>query len=44
MARLLDHWMDVPEGNTYRIQEVHLAVLHQICLLVEEALSRGGAP
>jgi D-sedoheptulose 7-phosphate isomerase len=40
MCKLLDHWIDVPEGSTYRIQEIHLAALHQICLLVEEALSR----
>jgi D-sedoheptulose 7-phosphate isomerase len=43
MKPLLDHRMDVPAGKTYRIQEVHLAALHQICRIVEESLTGGGA-
>ena len=42
MKPLLDLQMDVRAGTTYRIQEVHLAALHQICRIVEETLTSGG--
>lgn len=38
MAQRLDYIVDIPSGNTYRIQELHLAVIHQICRIVEESL------
>ncbi len=42
MAPLLDYHIDVADDATYRIQEVHLAALHQICRLVEDEMAGGG--
>jgi D-sedoheptulose 7-phosphate isomerase len=40
VAGLVDHLIDVPHGDTQRIQEVHSMVLHVLCEVVEEAASR----
>jgi len=37
-AGLCDHCLIVPSGDTPRIQEMHLAVAHNICALTEAAL------
>jgi D-sedoheptulose 7-phosphate isomerase len=39
VAGLVDHLIDVPHGDTQRIQEVHSMVLHVLCEVVEEAAS-----
>jgi D-sedoheptulose 7-phosphate isomerase len=36
LAALSDHLIDVPSGNTPRIQEAHMLLGHIICQLVEE--------
>ena len=38
MKALLDHHINVPSGSTPRVQEVHLAILHQISKVIEENL------
>lgn len=45
-ARLADVALPVPSADTQHVQEVHLAVLHVLCALVEERLraTAGGAP
>ena len=40
-AALCDHCIVVPSEDTPRIQEVHLALAHNICALTEDALFRG---
>jgi D-sedoheptulose 7-phosphate isomerase len=37
VAALVDHLVDVPHGDTQRVQEVHAMVLHVLCEVVEEA-------
>ncbi len=37
MAQWADYLIDVPEGPTWRIQEIHLAVLHRLCAEVEQS-------
>lgn len=39
MRELCDLCLCVPSGNTARIQEMHIAAGHTICMLVEEALA-----
>jgi D-sedoheptulose 7-phosphate isomerase len=38
---LVDHLIDVPSGETPRIQEVHGMVVHLLCQIVEEELFAG---
>jgi len=40
LGGLVDHLIDVPHGDTQRIQEVHSMVLHVLCQVVEEAAPR----
>jgi D-sedoheptulose 7-phosphate isomerase len=40
VAGLVHHLIDVPHPDTQRIQEVHAMVLHLLCGVVEEAVSR----
>ena len=40
VAGLVHHLIDVPHPDTQRIQEVHAMVLHLLCEVVEEAVSR----
>jgi D-sedoheptulose 7-phosphate isomerase len=39
MKGKVDILIDVPGDKTYRIQELHLAILHQLCAVVEGLLS-----
>ncbi len=39
MKGKVDFLIDVPGDRTYRIQELHLAILHQLCAVVEGLLS-----
>jgi D-sedoheptulose 7-phosphate isomerase len=41
MADLCDHLVRVPSAETQRIQEIHIAVGHAICELVETELFGG---
>jgi len=41
LAGLVDYLIDVPHGETARIQEVHVMVVHVLCQVVEEAMPRG---
>jgi D-sedoheptulose 7-phosphate isomerase len=41
VAGLVDHLIDVPHGETARIQEVHGMVVHLVCQGIEEALFPG---
>ncbi len=36
LAELVDIPLRVPESETYRVQELHIALYHQLCLLLEE--------
>ena len=38
MAELCDILLNAPESETYRVQEAHLKLYHQLCLRVESAL------
>ncbi len=38
IAELCDILLNVPETETYKVQELHLPLYHQICMRVEEAL------
>ncbi len=38
MAALCDILLDVPERETYRVQELHLPLYHRLCMDVEQAL------
>jgi D-sedoheptulose 7-phosphate isomerase len=38
---LVDHWINVPSGETPRIQESHILVGHVLCELVEEETAGG---
>ena len=38
MASLCDILLNVPETETYKVQEQHLPLYHQICARVEAAL------
>ncbi len=38
MRNLCDHLVAVPTDDTQRIQEIHIAVGHAICEIVESAL------
>ena len=38
MAQLCDVLLNVPEKETYKVQELHLPLYHQICARVEAAL------
>jgi D-sedoheptulose 7-phosphate isomerase len=38
LGRLADHHLNVPSSSTARIQEVHIALLHVLCELVEREL------
>lgn len=38
MAKLVDVLLNVPETETYRVQELHLPLYHQICARVEANL------
>lgn len=40
LAGLVDYLIDVPHGETARIQEVHGMVVHILCEIVEEAMAR----
>jgi D-sedoheptulose 7-phosphate isomerase len=40
-AALVDHLIDVPHRETARVQEVHAMVIHVLCQVVEEELTRG---
>ena len=40
MAALCDVLLNVPETETYKVQELHLPLYHQICMRVEAALFR----
>ena len=40
LSGLVHHLIDVPHGDTQRIQEVHAMVLHVLCQVVEEAAPR----
>jgi D-sedoheptulose 7-phosphate isomerase len=35
LANMVDIPLTVPEKETYRIQELHIALYHQLCLLLE---------
>lgn len=37
LAKLCDVTIKVPEHETYRIQERHLAIYHSLCIMLEEA-------
>lgn len=37
-----DHVLSVPSGLTAHIQEVHLMILHTICIAIEDAFPEGG--
>lgn len=39
MGKHVDFLIDVAGDRTYRIQEIHLAVLHQLCVVLERLLS-----
>jgi D-sedoheptulose 7-phosphate isomerase len=41
LVGLVDYLIDVPHGETARIQEVHVMVVHVLCQVVEEAMPRG---
>ena len=36
LAEMVDIPLCVPESETYRVQELHIALYHQLCLLLEE--------
>jgi D-sedoheptulose 7-phosphate isomerase len=38
MAALCDHIIAVPDGDTQRVQEIHIAAGHAICEIVESTL------
>ena len=38
LRRYCDICITVPETETYRIQELHLPIYHQLCLILEEVL------
>jgi D-sedoheptulose 7-phosphate isomerase len=40
VAGLVDYLIDVPHGDTQRVQEVHSMALHVLCEVVEEAAGR----
>jgi len=40
LGELVEYLVDVPHGNTARIQEVHTVVVHVLCQIVEEASGR----
>jgi D-sedoheptulose 7-phosphate isomerase len=40
LAGLVHHLVDVPHADTARIQEVHGVVVHVLCQIVEEAVTR----
>jgi len=42
MADMLDYLIDVPDRTTWRIQEIHLSILHMICARVERELAGKG--
>lgn len=44
IKNLSDFLIDVPEGPTYRIQELHLVTIHILCGEIERILTEGGAP
>jgi D-sedoheptulose 7-phosphate isomerase len=44
LARIVDRALVVPTGSTARAQEIHLALGHAICSLVEGNLSEAGPP
>ena len=44
LARLVPHCLVIPSSRTCRIQEIHIAVGHIWCEMVEEARRRGQIP
>lgn len=42
LAGVCDRLLDVPETETYRVQELHLAVYHCLCLMLETYFFREG--
>lgn len=41
MKELCDLLLNVPEKETYRIQELHLPMYHQLCIMIEKAMFPG---
>lgn len=41
LADMTDILLNVPEGETYKVQEYHLPIYHTICLMVEDAFFGG---
>ena len=44
LAPLCDVLLDVPETETYRVQEKHLPVYHALCMMLEAAMFGGEEP
>jgi hypothetical protein len=42
LAALSDITIAVPEGETYRVQELHLPIYHYLCAAVEKAFFSNG--
>jgi len=40
LAEMVDHHLAIPSSNTAYIQQGHIAVLHMLCELVEERMTR----